>query len=394
MSRLRRDPRAEREAMRIAGGARPRFSREASLPVSARPRRDPRAEIEALLVPGGTRPRLDRLSRGGVRPVRDEATSPSESTVQTRIVTEPAFLVAVVPDAPGGRLTPLDRQLFGAAHLLAAGGGAVLALAEPGHDDLAGVGADRVGPLAAVADYDPEARAAAVAQALESLNIRHALFAETAEGGDLARRVAARLGEPLFAGAESLTPKLVTRPARGRRVEQRRAPPRLVSLVADSVAPYGGASCEARAVELPAPVPTTGAILSAEIILADPATVPLGEAEFVVSAGNGVSDIPSFLDLARALRATPGASRMLCDAGLMPRAAQVGASGTVLGATCYLALGIAGAPQHLQGITGCEHVVAVNTDLHAAMVERAGLAIIADAHAVMPALIAALEDEP
>jgi len=76
----------------------------------------------------------------------------------------------------------------------------------------------------------------------------------------------------------------------------------------------------------------------------------------------------------------------------MPREAQVGASGTVLSADCYLALGIAGAPQHLQGIAGCEHVIAVNTDLHAGMVERAGLAIIQDAQLVMPALLKRLAE--
>jgi electron transfer flavoprotein alpha subunit len=81
---------------------------------------------------------------------------------------------------------------------------------------------------------------------------------------------------------------------------------------------------------------------------------------------------------------------VVCDAGLMPRAAQVGASGTVLEATCYVALGIAGAPQHLQGVARCEHVVAVNTDLHAAMVERAALAVIQDAQLVMPALLKVL----
>ena len=72
---------------------------------------------------------------------------------------------------------------------------------------------------------------------------------------------------------------------------------------------------------------------------------------------------------------------------------QVGASGTVLAADCYLALGIAGAPQHLQGVAGCRHVIAVNTDLHAAMVERAELAIVADAHPVMEALLRLLRDE-
>jgi electron transfer flavoprotein alpha subunit len=37
--------------------------------------------------------------------------------------------------------------------------------------------------------------------------------------------------------------------------------------------------------------------------------------------------------------------------------------------------------------------VAVNTDLHAAMIERAGLAIVQDAQAVMPALLRLLAEE-
>jgi electron transfer flavoprotein alpha subunit len=70
----------------------------------------------------------------------------------------------------------------------------------------------------------------------------------------------------------------------------------------------------------------------------------------------------------------------------MARDRQVGASGTLVAPRCSLAFGIAGAPQHLQGIARCERVIAVNTDLHADMVKRADLAIIADAQAVMPAL--------
>jgi electron transfer flavoprotein alpha subunit len=41
----------------------------------------------------------------------------------------------------------------------------------------------------------------------------------------------------------------------------------------------------------------------------------------------------------------------------------------------------------LQGIQRCRYVVAVNTDLHAAMIKRADLAIIADAQKVMPELV-------
>ena len=91
--------------------------------------------------------------------------------------------------------------------------------------------------------------------------------------------------------------------------------------------------------------------------------------------------------MADTLGATRGGSRVVCDAGHLPRDRQIGASGTLVTARCYFALGIAGAPQHLQGITEVKHVIAVNTDLHAEMIKRADLAIVADAQAVMPALI-------
>lgn len=392
MNRIRRDPRAERAAHRIDGTARLRFDLASAPTLSARLRRDPRAEESRALVPGKLRRRLDRTQRIASASVRP-AEFVEEAGPQLRIIAEPAFLVAVVPDAPGGRLTPHDRQLFGAARLLAdAGGGAVLALMQTPSDDLATAGADRVLALP-VAGYDPEAKASAVEAVLEKLDIRHALFPESAEGGDLARRVAALTGERLFAGAESLSPKGVTRAAQGKRVEQRGTPPRLISLAADAVAAHAGTMHEALPVEFSFPAQAPGAILSAEFVPADPSKVSLAEADFVTSAGNGISDFDAFRALVAALGATPGASRMVCDAGLMPRAAQVGASGTVLDATCYFALGIAGAPQHLQGIAKCEHVVAVNTDLHAAMIERAGLAIVADAQQVMPALLGLLDAE-
>lgn len=392
MSRLRRDPRTERAGHGVPGVTRPRFDL-AAVAAGGRPRRDPRAEQRLALVPGLARLRLDRSQRAPAIAAAPER-AVVEAGPQLRIIAEPAFLVAAVPDAPGGRLTPHDRQLIGAARLLAdAGGGAVLAIVFGAVEGLDIAGVDRVLVLAADA-FDPEGRADALAAALAALNVRHALLPETADGGDLARRLAAGLGEPLFAAAESLTGKAVTRAAQGRRIEQRVAPPRLITLAADAVAPHGGTMHEAKPIDAPAVgTPTARGILAAELVPADPASVPLAEAAFVVSVGNGVTDFDAFRALAVALGATPGASRVVCDAGLMPRAAQVGASGTVLEADCYFALGIAGAPQHLQGVARCEHVVAVNTDLHAAMIERAGLAVVADAQKVMPAILELLKAE-
>ena len=47
--------------------------------------------------------------------------------------------------------------------------------------------------------------------------------------------------------------------------------------------------------------------------------------------------------------------------------------------------------KHLQGIEGCSRVVAVNVDAHAPIVQRADMAIIGDANAVVAALYTRLE---
>jgi electron transfer flavoprotein alpha subunit len=305
-----------------------------------------------------------------------------------RVVADPAFLVFAVVDAPQGRLSAQDRQTLAAAHLLAAPGGAVALVGAPA-SGAAEAGADRLVRLDA--DADPDIVAQRLVALIGHLVPRHVLWAESEAGGDLARRVAARLGEPLFAGAEAVSAQEVRRPEQGRRIERRVRPPRLIALAPGAVAPYAGPPGEARPLDAPAQNPGDGVWLSVEDAPADAATTPLGEAGFVVAAGNGVTNFDGFRALARALGATPGASRMVCDAGLAPRGWQVGASGTVLAARCYFALGIAGAPQHLQGVANCETVVAVNTDLHAAMIARAALAVVADAQQVIPALSALLE---
>jgi electron transfer flavoprotein alpha subunit len=391
VTRARRDPRAERAGARVAGAGRPRYDLAARGEGGGRPRRDPRAERAAAQVTGDARPRFDRRHRGGVTP--ESVTGSTPAAAKIVVVDDPAFLVAAVLDAPGGRLTPHDRQVLGAARTLAGAAGAVVALAPEGADGLGPLGADRVAAIGDAGTYDPEGRAATLAAAVAAFAPRHVLFPETPDGGDLARRLALATGEALFPDVERLSATSASRPARSRRVEQGTAPPRLMTLAADAVAPYSGPPREARAAPFAPAPPPDRSLRDARRVAADPATTPLAVADFVVSAGNGVTDIEAFRQLAASLGATPGASRALCDAGLMPRASQVGASGSVLSATCYLAFGIAGAPQHLQGVTGCEHVLAVNTDLHAAMIERAGLAIVQDAQLVMPALLAALERE-
>jgi electron transfer flavoprotein alpha subunit len=303
---------------------------------------------------------------------------------------DPACLILAVPDLEDGRLGNHDRDLLGAARLLAdASKGAVVVLAPAGsREDFGAAGADRLLGADLSTGYAPERKCAVVLTAIESLQPRHVLFPETAAGGgDIGRRVAAALGERLAPRVTRLSASEAASRGNGGRSEFLRRPPRLLIVAAEAAEPPAGSRWEARPLPAISISPTTNLVEDRGIAATDPNAVPLPEADFIVSAGNGVTDWAGFHEVASALGAAEGGSRVVCDAGLMPRDRQVGASGSLVEPRCYLAFGIAGAPQHLQGIARCERVVAVNTDLHAEMIKRADLAVIADAQAVMPALV-------
>lgn len=394
MSRQRRDPRSDRLAHSVPGTARPRFDmarQVAATGPGGRARRDPRAERAAQIVSIDPRLRLDRAASHPA-PAAAPAAPALPSGMPSRdvlILDAPAFTILALAEPGQDRLSPTDRQILGAARLLAGVQGGVILVVDRPVEDAGAAGADRVIVLPQAPH--PAARLALVEALYRQVGPRHVVASEAADGADLARRLAARLDCGFFPAVEQIGPRGIVRTLRGRGLDQvARQPAAIMTILPDMVQPYAGKGREARAVDAElAPPPS----LDAELIRPQAGSLPLAEADFVVSAGNGIRDFDLFRRVAAALGGTPGASRMLCDAGHMPRAAQVGASGTVLAAQCYLALGIAGAPQHLQGIAGCEHVIAVNTDLYAAMVERAELAIVADAHPVMEALLRLLAEE-
>ena len=99
---------------------------------------------------------------------------------------------------------------------------------------------------------------------------------------------------------------------------------------------------------------------------APPADVDIGKAEFIVSIGRAANEdknVPRFAALAERLGGTLGCSRPVADSGWLPKAHQVGQSGTIA-ANCklYIALGISGAVQHLAGMKHVETIIAINTD--------------------------------
>ena len=122
--------------------------------------------------------------------------------------------------------------------------------------------------------------------------------------------------------------------------------------------------------------------------------VDLGAAELIVSVGRGIKEeenIALVQDLAKAMGAELAASRPICDAGWLPMERQVGSSGQTVAPKLYMAIGISGAIQHLVGMKGARTIVAINKDANAPIFEVADYGIVGDLFQVVPELIAALK---
>ena len=366
---VRRDPRAEwiarnrlhplHAAMHSAQGGEVRWMGPHGLV-----RKNPHAV--GFVGPNGIR-RIDR-SGGQQGSGARRASVAQEAQLPLHVVEQPAFLVAVVPDMVGGRLSSHDKDLLGLARKLAGNDGAVLAVVFGEHKESAfdSAGVDRLLHLAG-GEYDgyaPEQRILALRNLENQLAPRHWLFPDSRNGGgELGRR------------------------RRGREDIQR-ALPRLLLAAAECAEPVSETRHEARELHMAAQVARNlPRIEDLGPVAVDPARIPMAEAEFILSGGNGVQDWTLFHQAAAALGATEGASRVAVDDGHMPRNRQVGATGTWVTARVYLAVGISGAIQHLQGIGACDKVVAVNRDAGCDMIKRADLSVIGDSTEILRALI-------
>ena len=356
------------------------------------------ADFAPLPAPGTILRRNPRDERSQRRRAPIQTHAPRRALDEVLIIEDAEIWIAAFLAGEGeGGLALADRDLLTAARSLAGPKGGVLAIVRDMPDgvssakELAMAGADRV-ILLGGADT-PDCQAENIGKVAGDFGARHVLFTEDAVSGDVARRLAMRFNETPASRVRHLTQQAVICEFDGGTREVHMSPPRVILLPPD----YPNAAAEARLREArvvrhvdPVQVDLPGWSIG-QVITPPASSMPLREADFVVSAGAGVSDWTRFRMLASHLNAAIGGSRVVCDQGDLPRDRQVGASGVQVDARAYLAFGISGAPQHLEGIQACQHVISVNTDPKANIVSRANLAICADAQAVMGAMIGKLE---
>ncbi|MGV2861121.1 electron transfer flavoprotein subunit alpha/FixB family protein [Achromobacter sp. AGC39] len=353
--------------------------------------------------------------------------------------TEALRCVLAVAHSDRGQLDPHACQAVAAAALLAAHDTWVhLLVFGEFQGDAAALGADSVTVIAAPPAYAPDAELAVVLALMDRDRPLHVFLPDNGlPDGDLGRRLAAatrdtvgtqvvelsrdgvaspyrqvavgrgafgRAASTLVASADgSVSPS--SNPAIPRTAQHapnspnppnaqhtgpkraRRALPRIVLLAPDAVddrLPFVGHGKAARVM----PLPMRSAYRDHGTRTLPAMEVDLEEADLIVSAGNGMRDLEGFHALADELGAAIGASRVAVDDGRFARGQQIGATGKTVSASAYLAFGISGAVQHLQGIKDCRHVIAINLDAAAPLVRRADLSIIDDTQRVAQALLA------
>ena len=123
-------------------------------------------------------------------------------------------------------------------------------------------------------------------------------------------------------------------------------------------------------------------------------SIPLPEAELVVSAGRGMKGPENWgmiEDLASALGAATACSRPVADIGWRPHHEHVGQTGVAIRPNLYIAVGISGAIQHLAGVNGSKVIVVINPDAEAPFFKAADYGVVGDAFDVVPKLTEAVK---
>jgi electron transfer flavoprotein alpha subunit len=338
---------------------------------------------------------IKRIDRANVNQASGSVVSQIQVEEQKpkHIIETPSRFIVVVPDLAAGRLSSHDKDILGYAHSLADDTTAVMAIAFGEHKESGwhDAGVDRLLELndEAFQGFSPEARIQALTQLDSALDVVHFLFPDSIDGGsDLGRRFAAELEiRPITHGWKALSQSMICRASAGTQ-DLTKTLSKVMLLDAEIADPIDETHHQAATLDNVAiHVNAKALIFDKGMLAVNPADISLSVAPFILSGGNGIRDWDTFHQAAIVLGATEGASRVAVDDGFMPRHRQVGASGIWVSARVYIAVGISGAVQHLQGISQVDKVIAINTNTKCDMIKRADLSIIADSTDILNALV-------
>lgn len=313
--------------------------------------------------------------------------------------------ILAVVEQRDGAIRGVGREVVSAAAAAAEGMGGeahALVLAGTAPADAGSLGAwgattVKVAAHDSLAAYAPERWARVVADAVTAGGYGAVFFGATAQGKDLAPRVAALLDVPLAGDVTGISTEggtlSFTRPVYAGKAFATvacEAPVAVASLRPNVFPPQergGSAGVETLAV-------TPSELATSKVVEFEAAggDLDVAEASVIVSGGRGMKG-PENWHLLEAVRdaigadlAALGASRAVVDAGWRPHGEQVGQTGKTVSPKLYMAMAISGAIQHLAGMRTSQTIVAVNKDPDAPIFGVADYGIVGDVNEVLPRL--------
>jgi len=249
------------------------------------------------------------------------------------------------------------------------------------------------------AQYSTEVYAAAAERAVEKTGAGLVLESATAEGKDLAPRIAARLQAPYLTDIVEAKVEngnlIAVRPEYAGKALLKVSVPmtKVVVTSRPNVFPTdnpASANPETTSIDL-GDVKSRARVV--KFVGASKETVDVPKAKITVPGGRGLKgpeNFPLVFELAKALGAGVGASRAVVDAGWIDHDHQVGQTGKTVSPTLYVACGISGAIQHLAGMRTSKCIVAINKDADAPIFKVADYGLAGDLFEILPRLTEAV----
>ncbi|MEK5426992.1 electron transfer flavoprotein subunit alpha/FixB family protein [Cytobacillus sp. FSL R7-0680] len=222
------------------------------------------------------------------------------------------------------------------------------------------------------------------------------IFGHTAQGKDLAPKIAAKLESGLISDVTDLEVEggniVFTRPIySGKAFEKKIVTDGLLfaTIRPNNIAPLEkDESRNGDVSSLSVEIKNLRQVIK-EVVRKATEGVDLSEAKVIVAGGRGVKSEEGFeplKELADVLGGAVGASRGACDADYCDYSLQIGQTGKVVTPDLYIACGISGAIQHLAGMSNSKIIVAINKDPEANIFKVADYGIVGDLFEVLPLL--------
>jgi len=283
--------------------------------------------------------------------------------------------IYVVIEHLQGKVADISYVMLAAAATIAQGtGGQVVGilLGHNAHELANTLSADRVDYLEhpALSEFTSDAYLNALYKIIKEGEPRAVLMGNTSIGADIAGVLSVRLGLPLISSCISFNGegKFTSQICGGKIMTEGPIPEptALVTMIPGGFKPEDGQS--------PQPPDITSIAVDeidepcvklVKYIEPEAGDVDISTESILISVGRGIQtedNIELAEELAGLLGGVVCSSRPIVDQGWLPTSRMVGKSGQKVKPNLYLALGISGAPEHIEGIADYKNIIAINTD--------------------------------